>query len=450
MSKIIDAVSIVMTCGDEIFAIQRQNFLNAFPGYWAFPGGKVEAGDESFSIEHTVTQKLDARLFGAAVREGQEELGIDLRKEIQEGRVSRVDFLGLAVTPDFNPYRFATYFFKVDFTHKVDFIVDRNEAKIAEWMSAENLLTLFNQGQILAVPPVIKVIETLGRNPFTTEIKDLITPYDNNEFVPFIETLKSVRQIMPLSHTLPPATRTNAFLIGDDQAPKILIDPSPRDDEEYRKFKNTILKFGVDKIFLTHHHPDHYERSARLAQELGIPVLLSSYTHERITRTAPEYFNDVQIQFVSEGTVITQWLGRNVVVMEIPGHDEGQLAVYPEDLSWFLAGDLFQGVGTVVIGGEEGDMRKYFDTLERIIKLSPKVLYPSHGIGLGGTNILEKTLEHRKLRETQILALHQAGLRPEEMLEKIYAEVNKQLWPYALENIHKHLNKLEIDGRIKI
>lgn len=448
MSKIIDAVSIVMTCGDQIFAIQRQNFLNAFPGYWAFPGGKVELGDETFAVEHAVTATLDKRLFGAAVREGQEELGIDLRSEVLAGRIRSIDFLGLAVTPDFNPYRFATYFFKIDFTEKVEFIVDQNEAQVAEWMRCDELLNRFKLGQILAVPPVIKVIETLGQNPSTKEITDLNFAYDNTQYIPYIENLHGVRQIMPLSHTLPPATRTNAFLVGEKQDGRVLIDPSPRDDEEHRKFKNTLSIWGVDKILLTHHHPDHYERANILAQELNVPILLSEYTFKRIEKKTPGFFSGIKTQFLKEGDVVTKWLGHDLIVMEIPGHDEGQLAVYPRNLSWFLAGDLFQGIGTVVIGGEEGDMQKYFTTLERIIKLSPKVVFPSHGIGLGGTNILQKTLEHRKLRETQILTFHQEGLSPEEMLSKIYADVKKELWPYALENIHKHLSKLKIEGRI--
>lgn len=448
MSKIIDAVSIVMTCGDEIFAIQRQNFLTAFPGYWAFPGGKVEVGDENFSLEHLLTSNLEARLFGAAVREGQEELGIDLRKEIIEGRVRNVDFLGLAITPDFNPFRFATYFFKIDFTEKVEFVVDRNEAHVAEWMRCDELLDQFKKGQILAVPPVIKVIETLSKAPKTQEIKDLNFAYDHTQYVPYIESLKGVRQIMPLSHTLPPATRTNAFLIGEKEEGRVLIDPSPRDEEEYQKFKNTLALFGVDKILITHHHPDHYERSNTLAKELNVPILLSQYTFNRIEKKIPGYFSGIQTIFIKENDVVTKWLGHDIIVMEIPGHDEGQVAVYSRDLSWFLAGDLFQGIGTVVIGGEEGDMHKYFSTLERIIELSPKVVFPSHGIGLGGTNILQKTLEHRRLRETQILALYLEGLTPEEMLEKIYAEVKKELWPFALKNIHKHLHKLKIDGRI--
>ncbi len=448
MNKIIDAVSIVMTCGDEIFAIQRQNYLKAFPGYWAFPGGKVEKEDQSRTFTHPLLEKMDHRLFAAVVREGKEELGIDLSDEIEAGRVDDVNFLGLAITPDFNPYRFATYFFKIHFKHKVAFKVDENEALHASWTKASNLLKMYDQGLLLAVPPVIKVIETLGKDPSVQTISDLNFDYDSTKYVPYIESLKSVRQIMPLSHTLPPATRTNAFLIGDDRSPKVLIDPSPKDLTEYQKFKNTLNLFGFDKIMLTHHHPDHHQHSVDLAREYKVSMLMSEDTHKRLTSRDPQYFDGVQVQIIKEGDVITQWLGRELLVWAIPGHDEGQLAVAPKDMTWFLAGDLFQGVGTVVIGGDEGDMSKYFKTLERIIVLNPKVIFPSHGIGLGGVSILERTLEHRRVRENQIVTLHAEGKSEEEMLQIIYEDVPKELWPFARMNIQKHLVKLIQEGRI--
>lgn len=448
MSKIIDAVSIVITCGEEIFAIQRQNYLKAFPGYWAFPGGKVEIGDEAHSVDYNWATPLEARLFGAAVREGIEELGIDLREELKAGRIERMDHLGLAVTPDFNPYRFATYFIRIHFKEKVSFKIDENEAQVARWMKCDALLKNYEEGHVLAVPPVIKVIETLGRDPNTRTISDLNFTYDGNRYVPYIESLKSVRQIMPLSHTLPPATRTNAFLIGDGDSPKILVDPSPQDEEEYRKFKNTVDLFGVDKILITHHHPDHHEMSVRMAKERGVPLLLSADTHKRLSKKDPSYFSDVSVSFLKEGDTVTKWLGREVRVFEVPGHDEGQLALAPEDMSWFLAGDLFQGIGTVVIGGEEGDMKKYFETLQKVITLNPKVVFPSHGIGLGGVSIIERTLEHRKVREQQVLEFYRQGLSEEMMLEKIYEGVDKKLWPYAIQNIRKHLEKLKNEGKI--
>ena len=447
MSKIIDAVSIVLTCGDEIFAIQRQNFLKAFPGYWAFPGGKVELLDETFFVNHHLTAGLEPRLIGAAIREGKEELGVDLGLEVLRGNIESIDHLGLAVTPDFNPFRFATYFYRFRLKEKVEFIVDHNEAKNAEWISAHDLLKRYERGHILAVPPVIKVIESLGINPDLKKIEDLNFSYDQDQFVPFIESIKSVRQLMPLSHTLPPASRTNAFLIGD-KGPKILVDPSPKDDEEYRKLKNTILPLGLNKIFLTHHHPDHHEQSVRLAQDFNVPLIMSQDTYQRLSSKIPGYFQDTKILIVKEGDVITDWLGRDVLVHEVPGHDEGQLALAPDDMSWFLAGDLFQGVGTVVIGDEEGNMAKYFQTLKKVITLAPKVLYPSHGIALGGVNILETTLEHRLFREKQILHFHLEGLSEQEMLEKIYEKVDPRLWPYALKNIQKHLQKLKEEKQI--
>ena len=444
MSKIIDAVSIVITCGDEIFAIQRQNHLKAFPGYWAFPGGKVEMGDEALFITHLLTQGIDPKLFGAIIREGKEELGIDLGLETIRGNVERIDSFGLAVTPDFNPFRFATHFFRFRLKEKCIFEVDVNEASLAKWISSADLLKQFDRGQVLAVPPVIKIITTLGSNPDVNFIPDLNFNYDRDNHVPYIESLKSVRQLMPLSNTLPPATRTNAFLIGDE-GPKILLDPSPKDSEEYRKLKNTILLFGLDKILLTHHHPDHHESSNSLAKEFNVPMLMSLDTHTRLSKKDPNYFDGIKISFVKEGDVITQWLGRNVVIHEVPGHDEGQVALAPEDMSWFIAGDLFQGVGTVVIGDDEGDMSKYFKTLEKIIALNPLVIFPSHGIGLGGTTILENTLEHRRSREKQILRLYQEGFNEDQMLNQIYAKIDQKLWPYALKNIQKHLEKLKAE-----
>ncbi|MFA5583080.1 MAG: MBL fold metallo-hydrolase [Bacteriovoracaceae bacterium] len=432
MSKIIDAVSIILTCKDEIFLIEREHYLRAFPGYISFPGGKVE--------------EYDADFLAAAIREGQEELGIDLGAMIKSGEVEGIDNLGVAITPDFNPYRFATHFMRFRLKTKPQMIVDTNEARAHYWLKASAIKEQFEKGELLAVPPIRKTCVDLGEDINLTTIVDLNVTYDAENEVPYIEPLKGMMQIMPLSHTLPPANRTNAFLVGDEH--KVIIDPSPKDEEEYRKFKNTLLKFGVHEIFLTHHHPDHFEYSNVLARELNLPISLSEDTFQRIEKKHPGYFKDITLHYRKEGDVITRWLGQDVIVYEIPGHDEGQLALASHKLNWFLAGDLFQGIGTVVIGGEEGNMRKYMKTLERIITLSPKVIFPSHGIGLGGTYILKKTLEHRLQREDQIFKLHEQLKNEDEILQELYSEVNPKLYPYARQNIQKHLEKLKEDGRI--
>lgn len=447
MSKIIDAVSVVLVYQDQVFAIQRQFFLKSFPGYWAFPGGKVEA-TEAAPGQHPLIATLDSKLWAAVVRETQEELAFNLDEAMTTNKVTGVHYLGLAVTPEFNPYRFATHFFKIELTEKPTFVVDRGEALLAEWSTCQALLTRYESGEMLAVPPVIKVITALGTDIKLKHIGDLNIAYDPQTEVPMIESIKGVRQYLPLSHTLPPANRTNCFLIGDGGSPQILVDPSPQDKKEMTKLIHALREQKVDKIMLTHHHPDHHEFAPELARLWGVPIILSADSHQRLTRISQDYFAGIKIEEIAEGMKLTQWLGHAVEVIAVPGHDEGQLALMPANRAWFLAGDLFQGVGTVVIGDDEGDMAKYFQTLEKVIALAPRVVFPSHGIGLGSTTILEMTLEHRRLRETQILSLIQSGKSEDTILQTLYSDIQPELLKYARKNIQSHLKKLKDEGRV--
>ena len=135
-------------------------------------------------------------------------------------------------------------------------------------------------------------------------------------------------------------------------------------------------------------------------------------------------------------------------VYEVPGHDEGQLALAPDNMNWFLVGDLIQTVGTVVIQAPEGDMKKYFHSLERVIALKPKNCIPSHGIIIGGTFKLEETLKHRKMREESILALVKEGKSNVEILGIVYAGLEASLIPYAERTITAHLKKLKEENLI--
>lgn len=433
-----DAVSIIMVCGEEVFSIIRQNYLRAFPGYMAFPGGKVDKEDESVALGHYLLDNFDLRLMNALAREGKEELDLNLVQEANTGNLENVNLLGCAITPEFNPYRFATYFYKLTFKEKPKFIVDENEAAWAGWKKASDLLAQYQRAEICAVPPVIHTLKELNKDINVSELPHLNLRYDAEKEVPWIESTCGVKQIMPQSNTLPPANRTNAFVIGD-----ILIDPSPKDEAELAKFEYTIKDLDINKIMLTHHHPDHIQFSNKLALKYKWPMLMSGFTKDIIERKFDKnFFKDIQVQIIKEADIVTQSLGHDVVVYEVPGHDEGQLALAPTTMNWFIAGDLFQGVGTVVVGDEEGDMAKYFNTLEKVIKLNPKRVIPSHGIALGGTNILQKTLEHRKMRESQVKKLSDEGKELEEILMALYGEVDQRLWPYARKNIASHLEKL--------
>jgi endoribonuclease LACTB2 len=155
------------------------------------------------------------------------------------------------------------------------------------------------------------------------------------------------------------------------------------------------------------------------------------------------------VRHYAEGDVLTRWQGEPVRLLAVPGHDEGQLAPMPESRAWCIVGDLMQGVGTVVIAPPEGDMRKYFATLRRIIDLDPQVIIPSHGLALGGTHYLQQALAHREQREREVHARHEAGMGEDQMLAEIYRGVDPRLLPLARLNIRSHLAKLREEGAIR-
>ena len=439
-----ESVSAVFVTQEEVYFIKRQNYLAVFPGYHATPGGKVDQTDPTTPLTNEIWPKhINPQILHALIREVKEELNYDLMEAVECGEVESIHDIGLAITPEFNPYRFKNYYFKIKLKEKKIFAFDSAEVEYAEWSLPEALLERYQKGEMLAVPPAIMLLKSFIDDRELSRPINMTLPHDPLTEVPMIESICGVRQFLPLSNTFPPASRTNSFIIGDDGEIKYLIDPSPANEAELQKFIKSISKIGFDRIFITHHHPDHYEFSRDIAIQFKVPMEMSEYTYRKI---GTDYFKGIEVSFRKEGEILTKSLGKEVLIYEVPGHDEGQLALAPRSLNWFFAGDLIQTIGTVVIGDEEGDMKKYFASLERIIKLNPKTIIPSHGIIIGGTNKLTETLLHRKKREAQIVDLMRAGKNDDEILEVVYVGLKPELKPYALKTIYAHKKKIKDDN----
>jgi ribonuclease/clavin/mitogillin len=449
MSKIRDAATAVLRVNDQICAIVRQPHLRAFPGYHSFPGGKVDRTDADTLPDAPGLEGLDPQQLNALCRELQEELCFDLIAGLRNGTVLRVQPLALALAPPFDFVRFRSQFYRIDLTDKPHLTPDSGEITKLMWNTPNELLEQFRAGDALMVPPTRWVLEGLADNMDCGHLGDLSPKFDYDREVPCMEVLHGLRTLYVPSQTLPPASRTNAFRIGDDGAPQLLLDPSPESEAELTRVLKTLEADPPEFVFLTHHHPDHHQFANVLARKLGLPVCISEDSHGRIrAKHGSDYFDGIEVRLVGEGEVMTRWHGEDVRVYAVPGHDEGQLALAPESLRWFIVGDLIQGVGTVVISAPEGDMAKYFRTLERVIDLNPAVILPSHGIPMRSVHRLSATLQHRRERESRILELHQSGLLNPAILETVYKGVDERLLPYAMRNIESHLAKLRQEGRV--
>ncbi|EQC43958.1 NUDIX domain-containing protein [Bacteriovorax sp. Seq25_V] len=432
-----ESVSAIFIHKDKVFLIKRQNYLKAFPGYYSFPGGKVDEIDTSG----------EDRFVNALARELEEELGVDIKSLLASKKIDSISEFGVAVTPDFNPHRFKNYYFKIFLNEEIKFDVDEGEIAEAEWLNAKEAFDLYDSGKMLVVPPMIKILKDLSRDILSTEQIDPNLKYDGQTQVPMIIPVSGLNQYLPLSNTFPPANRTNSFFIGDGL--KVLIDPSPKNEEEYKKFLQTLVDNGhvPELIFLTHHHPDHHEYAIEMCEHFGVGLGLSEDSYERLSKKlGKDYFRNIKIRFYKEGEILTQSKGHDVQVLSTPGHDEGQLSLLRADNAWMIVSDLIQSVGTVVIGGEEGDMKKYFTSLKRVIDINPLSIFPSHGIGLGGIDKIAATLKHRLEREESISKYLDEGKSEDEMLSLIYPDLPERLHLYARVTIEAHISKIKRYG----
>lgn len=442
------AVTAVLHYQDEIFMVRRQPALMSFPGYWAFPGGKIDAEDAAAPPRTGAwCAGIDATVLQALVRELKEEVGFDLDQAVAAGEVEAVHQIGHALTPAFVPARFDTLFYRVHLRSRPKIQLDMGEVDQCRWARPAELLSEYLDGQLLLAPPTSATVALFARGGGTSPADMELEP-KNKQQLPMLEPLGGLRLIPVRSNTLPPAFHTNCFLIGDAPGARILVDPSPWNDSELDALHTRVSDWGVSEIFLTHHHPDHRERADALARRMGLGMAMSADTRSRIAQTSPRFFDGVETRIVKDGDVLVQWNGRPVRALAVPGHDEGQLALIPDDAAWCIVGDLIQGVGTVVIHKPEGNMRRYFDSLARVIALDPRVIIPSHGMAMGTTHRLQETLKHRKLREAAVLDLHRAGRSTAEMLSTIYRDLDPRLLPLAQQNIEAHLDKLREEGAV--
>ncbi len=441
-----EAVAAILVCGHDLYIIRRQNYLRAFPGYYAFPGGKVDEEDRDFVCDFPLPDGIDDVLVGALSRELEEELQFDLLKALKAGDVAEIVPFGLAVTPDFEPIRFHAHYYKVVLHSKPAFIPEPGEIAWGGWMPMDDIWAHYSDGQGLMVVPVQRTIGMLQKDVRAVSAGPLNMVYDHERELPCFEVIHGVEMIPVSSHTLPPAKFTYALRFGDAGAPRILVDPSPESLGFLKLLMDTLEVRPIDKILITHHHHDHHEFAPKMARDLNIPLCCTPKTEERMVRQhGADYLQGIVVEYVGEGTILTQWLGRDVCCFYLPGHDDGMVGFGPTDMSWVMVADLVQPLGTVVIPEDGGDMALYFDSLQRMIELQPRVVFSSHGMPTGGTELLKKTLEHRSKREKQIDALHQQGLDQNEITELVYSGVPKDLYSLALQNVRQHLRKLGVD-----
>ena len=125
--------------GIKVLLLKRNEALKFAPGYWVFPGGKIELPE----LEQTTSVEAAARL--AAIRETVEETGI---------HVKEIDLTHYVhwTTPKGGNRRFGTWFFYA-WTDAVDVQVDGSEIIDYQWLTVAEAFERLQDKKLPILPP---------------------------------------------------------------------------------------------------------------------------------------------------------------------------------------------------------------------------------------------------------------------------------------------------------
>jgi glyoxylase-like metal-dependent hydrolase (beta-lactamase superfamily II) len=239
---------------------------------------------------------------------------------------------------------------------------------------------------------------------------------------------------------------TNTYLVGRGEK-RILIDTA-QGEPGYLDVLDEAMEragcSGIEQIVLTHGHPDHLGGLAQVLGHVGdVPV--SKCPWPEVDLESP-----VAMAALGDGDRI-ETEGATLIGVHTPGHAPDHLCFVLEEEGTLFSGDNVLGVGTTVIPGGSGDLGQYMASLDRLLELEPKRIYPAHGPCIeNGTAKIRAYIDHRLERERQIVAAIEDGaIRVGAMVEIIYAAYPKALHAAAGSSVSSHLLKLEAEGRVQ-
>jgi len=240
-------------------------------------------------------------------------------------------------------------------------------------------------------------------------------------------------------------------------------------------------QLGIDRIAITHFHPDHVGGAEAAAAATGATVHQGALDYaqcervwgshdwpERIaewflTHGVPEAITQELIEqghafapfvrfardpeLLYEGSELAGWS-----VVELPGHADGHLGFMREGV--LVGGDHLLARITPAIGlypeSRPDPLGDYLGSLERTIELAPRIVYPGHGEPIEDAAArASEIIEHHRRRLDEIAAALEA--EPQSGYKVSRAVFGGELGPaqrrFAVAETLSHLERLVREGR---
>jgi glyoxylase-like metal-dependent hydrolase (beta-lactamase superfamily II) len=237
----------------------------------------------------------------------------------------------------------------------------------------------------------------------------------------------------------------------------------------------------IERIAITHFHPDHVGGAAAAAAATGAPVSQGGLDYAQCERVwgstdwpermaawftahgvpqestsrlieeghafAPFIRYALDPDLLYEGSTLAGWQ-----VVELPGHADGHLGFLRDGV--LIAGDHLLEKISPAIGlypeSRPDPLGDYLRSLERTIELAPRIVYPGHGEPIrDAAGRAEELLEHHRRRLDQTSALlNSQGLTPYEISLRLFGDnLSPTQRRFAVAETLSHLERLVRVGR---
>lgn len=219
----------------------------------------------------------------------------------------------------------------------------------------------------------------------------------------------------------------------------VVIDPGPSDPDHLAM---AAAQGPVSLILLTHHHPDHSAGAPEFAERTGAVVRAF----------------DPALCIGAAALQDGEWIessGVRLRVLATAGHTSDSVCFQVDHDSEpsVFTGDSVLGYGTTVVMHPDGHLGSYLESL-RLLSTLPEgtVALPGHGPERPDVaQAAREYLDHRSQRLDQVRAVVRAqgaGVTSRAVVEIVYADVDRAVWPAAELTVHAQLAYLRELGEL--